>query len=155
MAAEIQADLLILMSDVDGIYNKPPWEDGAKMMSTYTTNDRDQIQFGEKSKVGSVASSFSPTLFLSCRARFQVGPFYSPDFTWSLDDDDVDKDNQSCCWVFGSGHSLWTHRRTSHSQFNILIKTVWNSIPIRRWAPAAWTRRSVRLRGPWTVESAW
>lgn len=51
MAAEIQADLLILMSDVDGIYNKPPWEDGAKMMSTYTTNDRDQIQFGKKSKV--------------------------------------------------------------------------------------------------------
>lgn len=51
VAAEIQADLLILMSDVDGIYNKPPWEDGAKLMSTYTTNDRDQIQFGKKSKV--------------------------------------------------------------------------------------------------------
>ena len=51
VAAEIQADLLILMSDVDGIYNKPPWEDGAKLMSTYTTNDKDQIQFGQKSKV--------------------------------------------------------------------------------------------------------
>lgn len=51
VAAEIQADLLILMSDVDGIYNKPPWEDGAKLMSTYTTNDRDTIQFGKKSKV--------------------------------------------------------------------------------------------------------
>lgn len=25
LAANIQADLLILMSDVDGIYNKPPW----------------------------------------------------------------------------------------------------------------------------------
>ncbi|XP_055696060.1 delta-1-pyrroline-5-carboxylate synthase [Lutzomyia longipalpis] len=52
VAAEIQADLLILMSDVDGIYNKPPWEDGAKLMSTYTTNDRNVIQFGKKSKVG-------------------------------------------------------------------------------------------------------
>uniref|UniRef100_A0A1B0FY33 Glutamate-5-semialdehyde dehydrogenase n=1 Tax=Phlebotomus papatasi TaxID=29031 RepID=A0A1B0FY33_PHLPP len=50
VAAEIQADLLILMSDVDGIYNKPPWEDGAKLMSTYTTNDRNAIQFGKKSK---------------------------------------------------------------------------------------------------------
>lgn len=55
MAAEIQADLLILMSDVDGIYNKPPWEDGAKLMSTYTTNDKDQIQFGKKSKVSPIA----------------------------------------------------------------------------------------------------
>lgn len=52
LAAEIQSDLLILMSDVDGIYNKPPWEDGAKLMSTYTTDDRNQIKFGQKSKVG-------------------------------------------------------------------------------------------------------
>ncbi|CAH2216157.1 jg21242, partial [Pararge aegeria aegeria] len=36
LAAEIQSDLLIMMSDVDGIYNKPPWEDGARMMHTYT-----------------------------------------------------------------------------------------------------------------------
>ncbi|CAK1555233.1 unnamed protein product [Leptosia nina] len=52
LAAEIQSDLLIMMSDVDGIYNKPPWEDGARMMHTYTSKDRDQVQFGQKSKVG-------------------------------------------------------------------------------------------------------
>ncbi|XP_049872427.1 delta-1-pyrroline-5-carboxylate synthase isoform X2 [Pectinophora gossypiella] len=52
LAAEIQSDLLIMMSDVDGIYNKPPWEDGAKMMHTYTSKDRDQVEFGKKSKVG-------------------------------------------------------------------------------------------------------
>lgn len=52
LAANIQADLLILMSDVDGIFNKPPWEDGAKMMHTFTTNDINTIQFGKKSKVG-------------------------------------------------------------------------------------------------------
>lgn len=51
LAAEVQADLLILMSDVDGIYNKPPWEDGAKLMHTYTSNDSRLIQFGQKSKV--------------------------------------------------------------------------------------------------------
>lgn len=51
LAANIQADLLILMSDVDGIYNKPPWEDGARMMHTYTSSDRNLIQFGQKSKV--------------------------------------------------------------------------------------------------------
>ncbi|XP_031625727.1 delta-1-pyrroline-5-carboxylate synthase isoform X2 [Contarinia nasturtii] len=52
LAANIQADLLILMSDVDGIYNKPPWEDGARLMHTYTSSDRDNIEFGKKSKVG-------------------------------------------------------------------------------------------------------
>lgn len=51
LAANIQADLLILMSDVDGIYNKPPWEDGARMMHTYTSQDRNTIEFGKKSKV--------------------------------------------------------------------------------------------------------
>ena len=51
LAAEVQADLLILMSDVDGIYNKPPWEDGAKLMHTYTSNDSRLIEFGKKSKV--------------------------------------------------------------------------------------------------------
>lgn len=39
------------MSDVDGIYNKPPWEDGARMMHTYTSQDRNTIEFGKKSKV--------------------------------------------------------------------------------------------------------
>ncbi|EDV41280.1 uncharacterized protein Dana_GF10939, isoform A [Drosophila ananassae] len=52
LAAEVQADLLILMSDVDGIYNKPPWEDGAKLMHTYTSDDSNSIEFGKKSKVG-------------------------------------------------------------------------------------------------------
>ncbi|XP_004921715.2 delta-1-pyrroline-5-carboxylate synthase isoform X1 [Bombyx mandarina] len=52
LAAEIQSDLLIMMSDVDGIYNKPPWEDGARMMHTFTSNEMDQVQFGKKSKVG-------------------------------------------------------------------------------------------------------
>ncbi|XP_055378492.1 delta-1-pyrroline-5-carboxylate synthase [Condylostylus longicornis] len=52
LAVEAQSDLLILMSDVDGIYNKPPWEDGAKLMHTFTTNDMNSIQYGKKSKVG-------------------------------------------------------------------------------------------------------
>ncbi|KAL4716188.1 hypothetical protein ACJJTC_013965 [Scirpophaga incertulas] len=50
LAAEIQSDLLIMMSDVDGIYNKPPWEDGARMLHTYSS--KEQVQFGQKSKVG-------------------------------------------------------------------------------------------------------
>lgn len=52
LAAEIQADLLVLMTDVDGIYNLPPWQDGAKMLHTFSSDHRSTIKFGEKSKVG-------------------------------------------------------------------------------------------------------
>lgn len=52
LAAEVQADLLVLMSDVDGIYNLPPWQDGARMLHTFSSDQRGTIQFGQKSKVG-------------------------------------------------------------------------------------------------------
>nr|CAI5837572.1 unnamed protein product [Callosobruchus analis] len=52
LAAEVQSDLLILMSDVDGIYNKPPWEQGAKFLHTFTSDQRNTIEYGKKSKVG-------------------------------------------------------------------------------------------------------
>lgn len=69
LAANIQADLLILMSDVDGIYNKPPWEDGARMMHTYTTQDRNTIEFGKKSKVRILPFGFA---FLLTRINNRV-----------------------------------------------------------------------------------
>ncbi|EFN76788.1 Delta-1-pyrroline-5-carboxylate synthetase [Harpegnathos saltator] len=52
LAAEIQASLLVIMSDVDGIYNLPPWQDGARMLHTFSSDHRGTIKFGEKSKVG-------------------------------------------------------------------------------------------------------
>nr|NVI72252.1 putative delta-1-pyrroline-5-carboxylate synthase [Cucujiformia] len=52
LAAEIQSDLLILMTDVDGIYNKPPWEQGARFLHTFTSDLRNTIEYGKKSKVG-------------------------------------------------------------------------------------------------------
>lgn len=64
LAANVQADLLILMSDVDGIYNKPPWEDGARLMHTYTSQDRSSIQFGQKSKVKLIIIFFCVKLLL-------------------------------------------------------------------------------------------
>jgi len=50
VAAEVQADLLILMSDVDGIYTKPPSQEGARLIPTYNADQ--SIQFGITSKVG-------------------------------------------------------------------------------------------------------
>lgn len=52
LAAEVQADLLILMSDVDGIYTCPPSEEGARLINTYSPNYAVNIQYGKKSRVG-------------------------------------------------------------------------------------------------------
>ena len=52
LAAEVQADLLILMSDVDGIYTCPPEQEGARFIHTYPADMINQLQFGRKSKVG-------------------------------------------------------------------------------------------------------
>jgi len=52
LAAEVQADLLILMSDVDGIYTCPPSQEGAKLIPTFTSDMLETVTFGKKSKVG-------------------------------------------------------------------------------------------------------
>jgi delta-1-pyrroline-5-carboxylate synthetase len=56
LAAEVSADLLILMSDVDGVYNRPPGAEDSKLISVFTPNTSDQsantIEFGAKSSVG-------------------------------------------------------------------------------------------------------
>ena len=52
VAVEVGADLSILMSDVDGIFNKSPAEEGAKIFSYFNPKDIDKITFGEKSNLG-------------------------------------------------------------------------------------------------------
>lgn len=52
LAAEVEADLLILMSDVDGIYTRPPSQEGARLIHTFTPDMLKTITFGKKSKVG-------------------------------------------------------------------------------------------------------
>jgi len=52
LAAEVKADLLILMSDVDGIYTCPPWEEGARLINTYNPENAVTIHYGKKSRVG-------------------------------------------------------------------------------------------------------
>ncbi|KAF6199209.1 hypothetical protein GE061_007234 [Apolygus lucorum] len=52
LAAEVEADLLILMSDVDGIYTKPPSMEGARLIPTFTPDMLESVKFGKKSKVG-------------------------------------------------------------------------------------------------------
>ncbi|CAK4080813.1 unnamed protein product [Aphanomyces euteiches] len=49
IAAETEANLLILLTDVEGVYNKPPSEPQARVLSVYSD---ESIVFGKKSSVG-------------------------------------------------------------------------------------------------------
>ena len=49
----MKADLLIIMSDVNGLYTSPPDMEGSKLMKTFSPKvDLQDIVFGEKSRVG-------------------------------------------------------------------------------------------------------
>ncbi len=56
VAVETKADLAILMSDVDGIYDRPPsasiGDGSARVLHSFHPKDFDQIEFGEKSETG-------------------------------------------------------------------------------------------------------
>ncbi|XP_076466536.1 delta-1-pyrroline-5-carboxylate synthase-like isoform X2 [Babylonia areolata] len=54
LAVEIEARLLIIMSDVDGLYTAPPGTPDARLISTYspTTTRDSSIIIGDKSRVG-------------------------------------------------------------------------------------------------------
>lgn len=52
LASEVETDLLILMTDVDGIFNKPPGEEGARLIDNFSPNMISSLEFGAKSNVG-------------------------------------------------------------------------------------------------------
>jgi len=53
LGALIGSDLLLILSDVDGLYNKPPTEPESRLLHTFCPKiDSTQIDFGSKSKVG-------------------------------------------------------------------------------------------------------
>lgn len=53
LAMEVKADLCILMTDVNGIYTRPPGQIGSRLLHTYCPDeDSVKITFGGKSRVG-------------------------------------------------------------------------------------------------------
>lgn len=54
MAVELESDLMIMLSNVDGVYSGPPSKGGSKLFPTFTPqqNDDDSIEFGSKSDAG-------------------------------------------------------------------------------------------------------
>uniref|UniRef100_K3WZ45 Delta-1-pyrroline-5-carboxylate synthase n=1 Tax=Globisporangium ultimum (strain ATCC 200006 / CBS 805.95 / DAOM BR144) TaxID=431595 RepID=K3WZ45_GLOUD len=51
VGGEIGADLLLLLTDVEGLYNKPPNQPGAKVIPVFHT-DNSEFEIGEKSSMG-------------------------------------------------------------------------------------------------------
>ncbi|KAK2820458.1 hypothetical protein Q5P01_023417 [Channa striata] len=52
LAVEMKADLLIALSDVEGLYNCPPGTDDAKLIDIFYPGDQQSITYGTKSRVG-------------------------------------------------------------------------------------------------------
>eukprot|EP00794_Sanderia_malayensis_P005426 gene5426-6105_t len=51
-AVEMNADLLLLLSDVDGIYTGPPDQENSRLIDVFRPGDIENIKFGGKSRVG-------------------------------------------------------------------------------------------------------
>lgn len=50
---ELKADLLVLLSDVDGLYSGPPSDPRSKLIHTYVKQKHQKaISFGDKSRMG-------------------------------------------------------------------------------------------------------
>lgn len=53
LALELKADLLVLLSDVEGLYSGPPSDPHSKLIHTYIKEKhQNEITFGDKSRVG-------------------------------------------------------------------------------------------------------
>ena len=52
LSVELKADLLMMLSDVQGIYSGPPDQPESRLLDTFRPNDVTNVEFGEKSRVG-------------------------------------------------------------------------------------------------------
>lgn len=52
LSSDICADLLVILSNVDGVYTGPPDVEGSKILHTYVPSNSANITFGSSSKFG-------------------------------------------------------------------------------------------------------
>uniref|UniRef100_A0A3B4AD92 Delta-1-pyrroline-5-carboxylate synthase n=1 Tax=Periophthalmus magnuspinnatus TaxID=409849 RepID=A0A3B4AD92_9GOBI len=52
LAVEMKVDLLVALSDVEGLYDRPPGIDDAKLLDIFYPGDQQSITYGNKSRVG-------------------------------------------------------------------------------------------------------
>ncbi len=66
LAVKIKADLLVIMTNVDGIYNKPPDSPDSHLLHTFHPDFRHEIDFGKKTGIESKMSAASWALDKNC-----------------------------------------------------------------------------------------
>ena len=53
LGVELKANLIVLLSDVKGLYSQPPGTAGARLLSTYSPSQNgNSVMYGKKSRVG-------------------------------------------------------------------------------------------------------
>lgn len=52
LSSEVGADLLIILSTIDGVFDKAPDDPNAKLISTFTRVNNTGIEYGRASSIG-------------------------------------------------------------------------------------------------------
>jgi len=52
LSIQFNAKAMVCLSDVEGVYNKPPGSEGAKLLNSYNPDHTQSVEFGKKSSVG-------------------------------------------------------------------------------------------------------
>ncbi|KAL8208504.1 hypothetical protein R6Q57_007916 [Mikania cordata] len=73
LATELKADLLVLLSDVDGLYSGPPTDPRSKLIHTYVKQKHQKaISFGDKSRMG--RGGMDAKVKAACNAAYSGTP---------------------------------------------------------------------------------
>ena len=68
------------MSDVDGIFDKPPSQDNSRVIHTFIPSDLSKIEFGAKSNVGTGGNNcyilLNPNFFVALFVFSSRGPVH-------------------------------------------------------------------------------